>query len=68
MRQFFIILLLVMAVIILSVYNNLKASGPSINDKISLAFKKQEEINAKLKQIEELINQVRIRVYRKTGF
>jgi hypothetical protein len=65
-RLIFILILATISAIPL-VYSEIAASD-SLKHKIDLAFKKQEEIENKLKEVEVLVNQVRIRVYRKTGF
>lgn len=65
-RKLFFISILIVVTIPLG-YSQSNSSS-SLEDKINLASKKQEEIENKLKEVEKLVNQVRIRVYRKTGF
>lgn len=43
-------------------------NSPEITQKVERIFERQGVINAKLKEVEDLLEQIRIRVYRKTGF
>ena len=48
------------------VYSSTNEKG--IKEKIALLVEKQREIDIKLKEIEKLLHEVKLRVYRKTGF
>ncbi|HDI46044.1 MAG TPA: hypothetical protein ENF60_01765 [Candidatus Omnitrophica bacterium] len=60
--------MVIVGIFILFAYSKINAATNTLGDKIQLALKKQDEINNKLKEVEELLNQVRIRVYRRSGF
>lgn len=48
------------------IYPSTKEKG--IKEKIALLMEKQREIDIKLKEIERLLHEVKLRVYRETGF
>ena len=67
MKNFLAIFILVTGLAVVR-YSEVKADGTFLKEKINKAIEKQNKIESKLEEVNKLMEQIRIRVYRKTGF
>lgn len=67
MKNFLAVFILVTGLVVV-IYSEVKADSTSLKEKINKAVERQNKIESKLEEVNKLMEQIRIRVYRKTGF
>ena len=67
MKIFLAVFILVTGLAVV-IYSEVKADRTFLKEKINKAIEKQNKIESKLEEVNKLMEQIRIRVYRKTGF
>lgn len=70
-RFWLLVFFLLLTLTLSFAFNNLKASSEKsfeFLEKIDKILENQKEIDSKLLEVENLVRQIKIRIYRKTGF